>query len=40
MCSPKTNWEPLNHFIGAEFEYLKIGSPVYNFIGIGGEIYF
>lgn len=36
----QTRFHKKNYFIGAEFEHLKIGSPVYNFIGIGGGIYF
>lgn len=29
-----------NYFVGISFEHLKIATPVYNFVGIGGGIYF
>lgn len=29
-----------NYFVSLNFEHLKIASPVYNFVGIGGGIYF
>lgn len=29
-----------NFFLGVSFEHLKIAKPVYNFVGMGGGIYF
>lgn len=29
-----------NYFVSVNYEHLKIASPVYNFVGIGGGIYF
>ncbi len=29
-----------NYFLSVNFEHLKIASPVYNFVGFGGGIYF
>jgi hypothetical protein len=34
------NWHRKNYFLSLGFEHLTIGSPTYNFIALGGGIYF
>lgn len=36
----QSRYHKKNYFLSINFEHLKIASPVYNFIGIGGGIYF
>lgn len=36
----QSRYHKKNYFLSVNYEHLKIATPVYNFIGIGGGIYF